>query len=200
MLPAPHADPIQRTFDLLVPDDTALVGYVIADDRSRVHTSGIAVKRGGDIVLATNHGAIADVVDERALAKDWPRLARRVLHAVDERLATPSIGVFLEEATLHRILTGPGDQLGRELNARRVVLDPAPAWLLGLLGGATVAAIASRGARAIASLLPQSARDAAAAVAARANDAMKQSGAHPFALLGFDPLELWSQLKHFYRR
>jgi hypothetical protein len=29
---------------------------------------------------------------------------------------------------------------------------------------------------------------------------MKQSGAHPFALLGFDPLELWSQVKHFYRR
>jgi hypothetical protein len=28
---------------------------------------------------------------------------------------------------------------------------------------------------------------------------MKESGAHPFALLGFDPIELWSRLKHHYR-
>lgn len=200
ILPAPHAEPLQRTFDLLVPDDTALVGYVIADDRARVHTSGIAVKRGGDLVEVTTHAAIDDVIGERAFARDWTKQVKRVLAAVDERIAKPSIGVFLEEATLHRVLTGPGDQLARELNARRVIIDPAPAWLLGLLGGATVAAMASRGARAIANLLPQSARDAAAAMASRASDAMKQSGAHPFALLGFDPLELWAQVKHFYRR
>ncbi len=30
-------------------------------------------------------------------------------------------------------------------------------------------------------------------------DAIKESGAHPFALLGFDPIELWSRLKHYYR-
>jgi len=125
---------------------------------------------------------------------------KRVIAAVDERLARPSVGVFLERATLLRVLTGPGDQLARELNARRVIIEPAPAWLLGLLGGATVAAFATRGARALASLLPQSARDAAAGLAQRAGDAMKQSGAHPFALLGFDPLELWAQVKHFYRR
>lgn len=28
---------------------------------------------------------------------------------------------------------------------------------------------------------------------------MKESGAHPFALLGFDPLELWLTLRHYYR-
>lgn len=200
ILPAPHLEPLQRTFDLLVPDDTALVGYVIADDRRHLHTSGIAVKRGGDLVEVTTHAAIADAIDERAFARDWPRYAKLAIAAIEERIAKPSIGVFLEEATLHRVLTGPGDQLARELNARRVIIDPAPAWLLGLLGGATVAAFATRGARALANLLPQSARDAAAAMAHRANDAMKQSGAHPFALLGFDPLELWSQVKHFYRR
>jgi len=198
--PAPHAEPIQRTFDLLVPDDTALVGYVIDDDKRRVHTSGIAVKRGGDLVEVTTHLAIADAIDERTFARDWAKHAKTVLAAIEARIAKPSIGVFLEEATLHRVLTGPGDQLARELNARKVIIDPMPAWLMGLLGGATVAAFASRGARAIANLLPQSARDAAAAMAARASDAMKQSGAHPFALLGFDPLELWAQVKHFYRR
>jgi hypothetical protein len=199
ILPAPHYEPLQRTFDLLVPDDTALVGYVFDDDRARVHTSGVAVKRGGDLVEVTTH-AMFGGLDERHLAGDWPRHYKRVLAAVEERLARPSIGVFLERATLLRVLTGPGDQLARELNARHLIIDPAPAWLIGLLGGATVAAFATRGARALASLLPQSARDAAAGLAHRAGEAMKQSGAHPVALLGFDPLELWAQVKHFYRR
>jgi hypothetical protein len=48
-------------------------------------------------------------------------------------------------------------------------------------------------------MLPQATRDRASALANRAQDAMKASGAHPFALLGFDPIELWSRLKHHYR-
>jgi hypothetical protein len=28
---------------------------------------------------------------------------------------------------------------------------------------------------------------------------MKDSGAHPFALLGFDPIELWARLRHHYK-
>jgi len=98
-----------------------------------------------------------------------------------------------------RILTGPSDQLARELNAKHVVIDPAPAWLLGLLGGAAVAAMAGRAASAIAKMMPQGARDRGRAIAERAQDALKNSGAHPFALLGFDPIELWSRVKHFYR-
>src|SRR5262249_5171285 len=39
LLPAPAVEPIQRTFDLLVPDGSALLAYVIEDDRQRVHTS-----------------------------------------------------------------------------------------------------------------------------------------------------------------
>jgi hypothetical protein len=200
IVPAPPYDAIQRTFDLLIPDDSALVAYVIDDDRRAVHTSAIAIKRGGDLAEVTTHAALADAIDEAALARDWPRAYKRVLTAVGQRHARPSIGLFLERATLLRVLTGPGDQLARELNARRVVIDPAPAWLLGLLGGATVAAFATRGARALAAMMPRAARDRAADLAQRAGDAMKNSGAHPFALLGFDPIELWSQLKHFYRR
>src|SRR5438046_2745241 len=39
ILPAPAYEPVQRTFDLLVPDRSALVAYVIEDDRTRVHAS-----------------------------------------------------------------------------------------------------------------------------------------------------------------
>jgi hypothetical protein len=204
LLPTPAFEPLQRTFDLLVPDRSALIAYVIEDDRSRVHASIIAVKDGGDIVRAATHRALADIVPEAALARTWDDPAkdrgyRRVLAAVEDRFARPSIALFLERATLLRVVTGPTDQLAREINAKRVAIDPAPAWLLGLLGGAAVAAMAGRAATALAQMLPQGARDRASAFATMARDAMKESGAHPFALLGFDPLELWSRLQHFYR-
>jgi hypothetical protein len=194
LLPAPTSEPLQRTFDLLVPDRTALLAYVIEDDRARVHTSIIAVKDGGDITRAATHRAIADLVSEPTLARDWEKGYKRVLAAVEERFAKPAIGLFLERATLMKVLTGPSDQLAREINAKRVVIDPAPAWLLGLLGGAAVAAVAGRAAKGLAQMLPQAARDRASALAQRARDAID-----PFALLGFDPLELWSRLKHHYR-
>jgi hypothetical protein len=199
ILPAPSFEQIQKTFDLLVPDRSALVAYVIEDDRSRIHTSMIALKEHGDITRAASHRAIADLVPEAAFARDWQKSCKRVLDAVEKRYGKPSIALFVERATLMTILTGPSDQLARELNAKRVVIDPAPAWLLGLLGGAAVAAMAGRAAKGIAAMLPQSARDVASAFAQRAQTAMRDSGAHPFSLLGFDPIELWSRLKHFYR-
>jgi hypothetical protein len=199
ILPAPGYEPLQRTFDLLVPDRSAMVAYVIEDDRRSVHASIIAVKTDGDVVRATGHRAIADLIPEAELARDWDKAYRRVLSAVEDRLARPSIALFAERATVLRVLTGPTDQLAREVNAKRVVIDPAPAWLLGLLGGAAVAAMAGRAASAIAGMLPQSTRERASALASRARDAIKDSGAHPFALLGFDPLELWARLRHFYQ-
>lgn len=199
LLPSPAYEPLQRTFDLLIPDRSALVVYVVEDDRARIHSSIIAVKQDGDITRAATHRAIADLVPETTFARDWESGHKRVLDAVEERFAKPSLAMFVERATLMGIITGPSDQLARELNAKRVVFDPAPAWLLGLLGGAAVAAMAGRAARGLASMLPQGARDRASAFAGRARDAMKESGAHPFAMLGFDPLELWSQLKHHYR-
>ncbi len=54
--------------------------------------------------------------------------------------------------------------------------------------------MAGRAASALAQMLPQSARDRASALASRARDAID-----PFAMLGFDPLELWQRLKHHYR-
>lgn len=199
LLPAPAFDPLQRTFDLLVPDDSALAAYVIADDRKHIAASVIAVKRGGDIVEAASHAALAGDISEAALARDWTTAYKRVNRAIGDRFAKPCVSVFVERATVDKIIVGPPDTLGREINAKRLVIDPAPAWLLGLLGGATVAAVAQRGAMALASLLPQGARDRAADLADRARTAFKESGASPFALLGFDPIELWLTLRHYYR-
>lgn len=199
LLPAPAFEPLQKTFDLLIPDRSALVAYVVEDDRSRIHASIIAVKAGGDITRVATHRAIADLVPEVSFARDWEKGVKRVADAVEERFARPSLALFAERATLLKVVTGPSDQLAREVNAKRVVIDPAPAWLLGLLGGAAVAAMAGRAASALASMLPQATRDRASALASRARVAIKDSGASPFALLGFDPIELWSRLKHYYR-
>jgi hypothetical protein len=197
LLPAPSFEAVQRTFDVLIPDRSAMVAYVIDDDRKAVHASIIAVKAHGDIVRAATHRAIDDLVGEAALARDWPRQCKRVVDAVEQRFAKPSVALFVERATLLRIVTGPSDQLAREVNAKHVIIDPAPAWLLGLLGGAAVAAMAGRAASALASMLPSMARERASALANRAKDALKD--AHPFGLLGFDPIELWARLKHYYR-
>ena len=200
LLPAPSYEPLQRTFDLLIPDRSALVAYVIEDDRAQIHSSIIAVKHGGDITRAATHRAIADLVPEAAFARDWEKAHKRVLDGrrgavrEAERRAVPRARDADEASS-----PGPSDQLARELNAKRVVIEPAPAWLLGLLGGAAVAAMAGRAASAIG--------EHAAAVRARCGvgdqraaraTAIKDSGAHPFALLGFDPLELWAQLRHHY--
>ena len=199
LVPAPPFEPLQRTFDLLVPDDTAVSAYVIADDRRSIVAAGTAVKRRGDVALLAGHQAIADLVPEAAIARDWPTIARRLNQAIGERLARPSITVLLERATIDRLITGPADTFTREYGARRIIIDPAPAWLVGLIGGATVAAVAQRGASALARMLPTAARERAAGLAERARSAMKESGAHPFALLGFDPIELWLAVRHYYR-
>jgi hypothetical protein len=199
VLPAPSYEPLQKTFDLLVPDNSALVAYIIDDDRARIHASIIAVKRGGDIVRAGTHRAIADALPEAVLARDWPTSYERALVAIEKRFAKPSLAVFLERATWQRIVGGPTDQLARELDAKHVVIDPSPTWLMGLLSGAAVAAMAGRAARGLANMLPQSARDRASALAHRAQAVMKESGAHPFALLGFDPIELWQRLRQHYK-
>jgi hypothetical protein len=204
LVPPLSYEALQRTFDLLVPDKSSMATYVFEDDGSDVHASLIAVKRGGHVDLVTTQLGLGDAVDSRALARDWRRQHRRLVQAVTERYEKPHLGLFFERSAFYRVADGPSDQLARELSARNVIIDPAPAWLLGLLGGATMAAFASRGARALARALPESARQKASQMASSlahsAQNAMRERGAHPFALLGFDPIELWLRVRHLYQR
>jgi hypothetical protein len=193
-------EPLQRTFDLLMPDRSSAVVYVLEDDAADVHASLIAVKRGGDIDLVTTHLGLEDALSGPELAGRWRQRYRDLLALVGERYAPASLAMFLERRTFERIATGPSDQLARELNARNVIIDPVPAWMLGLLGGATMAAFATRGAKALARMLPSPARRMAADLAQTAQSVIRDSGAHPFDLLGFDPVALWNDLRQLYRR
>jgi len=188
IIPTPSIESLQRTFDLLIPDKSSLLAYIIEDDPSDIAASIIATKRHGTIDLATTHLAVADQIDPTAFAADWRKQYKRLLETVGKRFETPSLAVFLERETYYRILTGPTDQLARELHKRNLIIDPAPAWLLGLLGGATVAVFATRGAMSLAKLLPPQARKIASDIANQAKEAVRDSRAQPFALLGFDPI------------
>jgi hypothetical protein len=193
-------DSLQRTFDLLVPDRSSMVVYVFEDDASDVHASLIAVKRGGDVDLVTTHLGLEDALAGPDLARSWRQRYRELLKLVAGRHAPASLAVFLERRTFERILTGPSDQLAREVSARNVIIDPVPGWMLGLLGGATMAAFATRGAKVLARMLPSPARQMAAGLAQTAQSVIRESGAHPFDLLGFDPIALWNDLRGLYRR
>ncbi len=198
LLPTPPADALQRTFDLLIPNDASLVAYVFEDGGTGVHASAILGKHGGSIDFVTSHLGLEQSLPAATLARDWRQRYRRCNELVAARYDRPVLSIFLERSTYYRILTGPTDQLARELAGRNLIIDPAPAWLLGLLGGATMAAFATRGAKALARVIPASARKMASGAMRSAQTAMKDSGAHPFALLGFDPIELWLRLRHFY--
>ncbi|HUH05654.1 MAG TPA: hypothetical protein VML75_26855 [Kofleriaceae bacterium] len=199
IVPAPPFEALQRTFDLLIPNNSSLLAYVFEDDHSDIHASIIATKAAGHIDAVATHKVFEDMLPGPRLARTWRAQHKRVLELTAERFGRPAVDVFLDRRTYYRILTGPTDTLTRELRARNIIIDPAPAWLLGLLGGATVAAVATRGARAFARYLPDGARKMAAGFAQQAQDMVSTSNANPWALLGFDPIELWLRTRHFYR-
>lgn len=199
LIPPVSYERLQKTFDTLIADNTSLIAYVFEDDGSDVHASLILSKRGGHIALATTHRGVQDALPGPDLARDWRKNYRRLVRVVGQRYDPPSLALFIDRKTYMRILVGPPDQLGREIGRRNVVLDPAPAWLLGLLGSATMAAVAGRGAKALTRMLPERARLAARNLSRTAQSVMRESGAHPFALLGFDPIALWHQLRGMYQ-
>jgi hypothetical protein len=199
LIPPLAPEPLARTFELLVPDESTLLAYVFDERPADVFASVIAVVEKRDISLVTTHLALADALPGPVLARAWKKQTDRVLSLVAERWAEPSIGLFVERAAWQRILIGPGDQLSREMSAGNLVIDPAPAWLRGLLGGAQLAALATRSAKSLARFVPSSARRAASGLAQSAQDRLRSAGAHPFALLGFDPIELWRRVQAYYR-
>ncbi len=198
LIPPLRSDALQKTFNFLVPNDSSLAAYVFDEDARNVHCSVIAVKKKGKICSASMHPAIRDLVTERELGRSWRDQYPRVNQALSSRFAKPSIAVYVERKAVGRILRGPADQLARELRSKNVIVDPAPLWLQSLLGGATVAAAATQGAKRMARFLPKGARRMAGDLAVVAQDRIKTSSANPFAKLGFDPIELLQQLRRFY--
>jgi len=196
LLPKVSFESLQKTFDLLIPNDSTLCAYVFEDDGSDIYASVIAVKKAGNFDFICTHQAVSDAVNSQKLAKKWKSNYKDLNRAIGKRFFKPSVSVFLSKAAFYRMLSGPGD-LTRELGDKNIIIDPAPAWLLGLLSGAMVTAYASKGAKAIARFLPSSARKIANDLASGAQDVLKEKA--PFGLLGFDPIQLWKTLRKYYQ-
>lgn len=196
LIPPLRSDALQKTFDLLIPNGTTMLAYVIHG--RRVHCSVIAEKRRGMITAATMHPAISDLLSEQELCRDWRSSYDRVNRAVESRYAKPSVSVFVEKEAVERILRGPADQLAKELRAGNLIVDPSPLWLQGLLGGAAALAAATSSAKKMARFLPKGASKMAGDFAKAAQGRIKESSANPFGALGFDPIELLKRLRSYY--
>lgn len=178
-VPVPSYDAIQRTFDLLYPDDRSVVVYVF--ERQEIYTSLIAVKRRGDLTELTSHLPGAGAIG------DWHRDYPRLLQAAERRCAKPHLGVFIDLACWQRIASG-ASSVSRELAAKNLVLDPAPPWLLGLVAADAGAQVAKVGLGLLSRFVPSTVMKAAKDVA----QAAAEKG--PFALLGFNPFDVAGQL------
>jgi hypothetical protein len=178
-VPVPSYDAVQRTFDLLYPDERSVVVYVF--EGHEIHTSLIAVKRRGDITELTSHQALGGDV------RDWRRDYPRLLQAAERRCAKPHLGIFIDLAAWQRI-AGGASSVSRELAQRTVILDPAPPWLMGLVAADAGAQVAKVGFGLLSRFVPDNVMKVAKDVAREA----AEKG--PFALLGFNPFAVAGQL------
>jgi hypothetical protein len=183
-VPVPSYEVVQRTFDLLYPDDRAAAFYLF--NGGGVHTSVITAKRRGDLTLLTTHLALGFALG------DWRREYPRVLEAVERRFAKPFAGIFAELAAAQRILAGQSS-VAREVAARAIILDPAPPWLMALVAADAGAQVAQVGAGLLKRFVPAGIMNVARGMAERAAEG-------PFQLLGFNPFQVAGDLLRLTRR
>jgi len=182
-VPLPSARMLQRTFDRMLPDGRSFVFYLTKD--GALYTSVIAAKRDGDIHLVTTHDAIAHRVPSfGAIRPD----AKRVLAAVKDCIAPPHIGVFLPLSVWHQTVAGDRSAIARALAGRRALLDPAPPWVLALVGVGAVAEAATRGGRLAGQLLAGS--KLGARLFGNKVEKLAETLSNPLEALGLDPWEL----------
>lgn len=198
LLPPLREEALTRAFDLFVPNRTSLVAYVFDDRPGHVYASVIATKLDGVLDSIAMHPAISDSVPASSL-RAWHTQYRSINDAVASHFAPPSISMFTDVAAVRRIQRGKSNQLAVEIASKNIIIDPMPTWLAGLMGGAAAAMIAGKSAQALSRFLPKGARRAAGVMAGAAKDRLRESGAHPAAVLGFDPMLLWQSLQSWYR-
>jgi hypothetical protein len=132
--PVPPFGLVQAAFDLLWPDDSAVVVYVIDEPAARLFTSLILRKRAGDVDLLTSDLHLgAAGLDPGA----WRQDRLRLLAEVEARVARVFCACFASLPAWRGLLSDPLAAPGEG-----AILDPWPlrlAWPLraaGLLRGA----------------------------------------------------------------
>ncbi len=188
-MPLPTYAMLQNAFDHMLPDGRSFVFYLV--DQGRIWTSLIAVKKGGDIVRVTSHAAIAREVRFSSIRSD----AKAVNSAVAQHLAPPHIGIYLPLRIWHELVAGDRSAIARALANRQAILDPAPKWLLAIVGAGAMAEVATRSMHLAGKLL--SATKLGSRFLPDGGKAKKlvQRAANPLEMIGLDPWEMlrWSR-------
>lgn len=189
LMPLPSYPLLQATLNQILPDDRSVVFYLV--DQGRVWTSLIVVKRAGDICLLTSHAAIADRVQFSSIRSDAPT----VLRAVGERFAPAQVGIFLPLRVWHELIAGDRSAVARAIANRQALLDPAPPWLLALVGVGAMAEAATRSVRLAGKLLSASRLGSKLLPLSDTAERLVQTVTSPLEALGLDPWELlrWSR-------
>lgn len=188
-LPLPTYAMLQKAFDHMLPDGRSLVFYLV--DQGRIWTSLIAVKEGGDIVRVTGHGAIAREVRFSSIRSD----AKAVNQAVAQRLAPPHIGIYLPLRIWHELVAGDRSAVARAIANRQALLDPAPPWLLAIVGAGAVAEAANRSLHLASKLLSRTKLGSRFLPDGGKAKKLVQRVSNPLEMIGLDPWEMlrWSR-------
>jgi hypothetical protein len=195
LMPLPTYALLQTTFNTILPDERSLVFYLV--EGGRIWTSLIAAKRGGDLYLVTTHQAVAD----RAYFSDIRSHAPGVLRAVADRFDPPHVGIFLPLRTWHELVAGDRSAIARALATRTALLDPAPPWLLAVVGAGAVAEAATRSARLAGRLLSGTRLGQRLMPGgAEAAEKLVQTVTNPLEALGLDPWDLLRWARDWARR
>ena len=176
-IPVPSFAALQQTLDLLHPDDRSVGLFVF--DRGRLWTSVIAEKRRGDICRITSHRALGVEISDFAGGRH-----KGVLEAMGRRVAPPHAALFTTLDAWRDIAGPEPGMLAQKVALRQAVLDPAPPWLVALTGAAAMAGMAQTAGRLFGRFVPQTLKDTARSLTAT-----------PFAALGFDPIQLYADLR-----
>jgi|GEM_PF-4084958 hypothetical protein len=187
-LPLPSYDLLRRTFDRLFPDDRSLVFYI--SEGNRLWTSIIVSKKKGAIQLVTSHKSIANEIPFRSTRQDAPR----IVDVVTKRYGKPFLAAFIPLDVWSRFIEGERSAIARALAARTAVLDPAPAWIIALVGAGAVSDAANRSAKLAGKLLSRS--PFGGKLIPRGAKKLAETISSPLEALGVDPWEMmnWSRL------
>ena len=183
-VPVPPYTALQKTLDALLPDGRAAVLVVFDENRGLgsasqgpVWTSVILEKQGGDIVRVTTHAALHL---QRLGFRQGAH--REILDAVAREVARPHLGLFLSLSAWREVVGPTPGALARQVALGEAVIDPMQPWLVALAGVGAMAGVAQEASRLFGRFVPQSVKDTARAMS-------------PFAALGFDPIEVFIELR-----
>lgn len=187
-LPLPSYALLRGTIDRLFPDGRTLLFYLY--EGNQLWTSLIVAKDKGAIQLITSHKSIASEVPFRSPRQD----GAKIVQEVGRRYGKPFVAAFIPLDVWSRFVHGERSAIARALATRSAVLDPAPAWIIALVGAGAVSEAANRSVKLAGKLLSRS--PFGGKLIPRGAKKIADTIGSPLEALGLDPWELmnWSRI------